>query len=260
MNAKDLGTQRHEQYDRTQRCHQAVRRHGRRRSPASRAARHVTGFLGPNGAGKTTTMRMMLGLDAPSSGAVTVNGHPYRARAHCMRSGALLDAKAAHGGHTAHQHLRWLGRRRHSPTAGRGRARPRGAVGCGRQRAGRLLARDGPAARHRGGAARRPAHPALRRAGERARSGGHPLDPLAPAAPRRRGPHDLPLQPPDERDGGDRGPHHRHRSRPADRRRQHRRVDAAQRQQPRPGCLAAGRRARGAARRAGAPSPTATAR
>lgn len=69
----------------------------------------VTGFLGPNGAGKTTTMRMMLGLDAPSSGVVTVNGQTYRRIPAPMHEvGALLDAKAAHGGHTAHQHLRWL--------------------------------------------------------------------------------------------------------------------------------------------------------
>ncbi len=69
----------------------------------------VTGFLGPNGAGKTTTMRMILGLDAPSSGAVTVNGQSYRTLAAPMHEvGALLDAKAAHGGHTARQHLRWL--------------------------------------------------------------------------------------------------------------------------------------------------------
>src|SRR5581483_8918892 len=69
----------------------------------------VTGFLGPNGAGKTTTMRMMLGLDAPSSGAVTVNGHSYRTLPAPMHEvGALLDAKAAYGGHTAYQHLRWL--------------------------------------------------------------------------------------------------------------------------------------------------------
>src|SRR3712207_4146221 len=69
----------------------------------------VTGFLGPNGAGKTTTMRMILGLDAPSSGAVTVNGQSYRAIPAPMHAvGALLDAKAAVGGHTAAQHLRWL--------------------------------------------------------------------------------------------------------------------------------------------------------
>jgi ABC-2 type transport system ATP-binding protein len=69
----------------------------------------VTGFLGPNGAGKTTTMRMILGLDAPTSGAVTVNGRSYRTIGAPMHEvGALLDAKAAFGGHTAHQHLRWL--------------------------------------------------------------------------------------------------------------------------------------------------------
>jgi ABC-2 type transport system ATP-binding protein len=69
----------------------------------------VTGFLGPNGAGKTTTMRMILGLDAPSGGAVTVNGRSYRTLPAPMHEvGALLDAKAAHGGHTAEQHLRWL--------------------------------------------------------------------------------------------------------------------------------------------------------
>ena len=69
----------------------------------------VTGFLGPNGAGKTTTMRMILGLDTPSSGEVTVNGRSYRTIPAPMHEvGALLDAKAAHGGHTAHQHLSWL--------------------------------------------------------------------------------------------------------------------------------------------------------
>jgi len=69
----------------------------------------VTGFLGPNGAGKTTTMRMILGLDAPSSGEVTVNGRAFRTIPAPMHEiGALLDAKAALGGHTAHQHLSWL--------------------------------------------------------------------------------------------------------------------------------------------------------
>jgi ABC-2 type transport system ATP-binding protein len=69
----------------------------------------VTGFLGPNGAGKTTTMRMILGLDAPSSGAVTVGGRSYRTLPAPMSEvGALLDANAAFGGHTAAQHLRWL--------------------------------------------------------------------------------------------------------------------------------------------------------
>src|SRR5450631_4823775 len=69
----------------------------------------VTGFLGPNGAGKSTTMRMILGLDAPSSGSVLVNGKPYRELTDPLRSvGALLDAKAIVGGRSAASHLAWL--------------------------------------------------------------------------------------------------------------------------------------------------------
>jgi ABC-2 type transport system ATP-binding protein len=66
----------------------------------------VTGFLGPNGAGKTTTMRMILGLDAPTQGSVTVAGRSYRDLPAPMREvGALLDAKAVHGGRRAYDHL-----------------------------------------------------------------------------------------------------------------------------------------------------------
>lgn len=66
----------------------------------------VTGFLGPNGAGKSTTMRMIVGLDRPSDGRVTVNGKPYAAhRAPLHEVGALLDAKAVHTGRTAYNHL-----------------------------------------------------------------------------------------------------------------------------------------------------------
>jgi len=66
----------------------------------------VTGFLGPNGAGKTTTMRLILGLDHPSAGTVTVNGKPYAQLASPMHEvGALLDAGAVHGGRTARSHL-----------------------------------------------------------------------------------------------------------------------------------------------------------
>ncbi|MGT2424613.1 ABC transporter ATP-binding protein [Amnibacterium kyonggiense] len=69
----------------------------------------VTGFLGPNGAGKSTTMRMIVGLDAPTAGSVTVNGKPYRDhRAPLHEVGALLEAKAAHRGRTARNHLRVL--------------------------------------------------------------------------------------------------------------------------------------------------------
>jgi ABC-2 type transport system ATP-binding protein len=66
----------------------------------------ITGFLGPNGAGKTTTMRLILGLDRPSGGTVTVSGRPFRELASPMREvGALLDAKAVHGGRSAYNHL-----------------------------------------------------------------------------------------------------------------------------------------------------------
>jgi ABC-2 type transport system ATP-binding protein len=69
----------------------------------------VTGFLGPNGAGKTTTMRLILGLDYPSAGTVTVNGTPYPRLPNPLREvGALLDARAVHGGRSAHNHLRCL--------------------------------------------------------------------------------------------------------------------------------------------------------
>jgi ABC-2 type transport system ATP-binding protein len=66
----------------------------------------VTGFLGPNGAGKSTTMRMILGLDAPSAGSVMVNGRPYTEyRRPLFQVGALLEARAVHGGRSAYNHL-----------------------------------------------------------------------------------------------------------------------------------------------------------
>ncbi|MEB8338753.1 ABC transporter ATP-binding protein [Streptomyces endophyticus] len=66
----------------------------------------VTGFLGPNGSGKSTTMRMILGLDQPTAGHVTIGGYPYNKLPNAPRQvGALLDAKAVHGGRTARSHL-----------------------------------------------------------------------------------------------------------------------------------------------------------
>jgi ABC-2 type transport system ATP-binding protein len=66
----------------------------------------VTGFLGPNGAGKSTTMRMILGLDRPTAGSVTVNGRSYADHpAPLYEVGALLEAKAIHTGRTAYNHL-----------------------------------------------------------------------------------------------------------------------------------------------------------
>src|SRR5579862_7794196 len=98
----------------------------------------VTGFLGPNGAGKSTTMRMILGLDLPTSGTVTVNGHRYRGEVWPLHEvGALLDARAVHPGRSAYDHL-------HSLAAANGIARARvdevleqvGLTSVARKRAG----------------------------------------------------------------------------------------------------------------------------
>jgi len=78
----------------------------------------VTGFLGPNGAGKTTTMRLILGLDYADAGTVTVDGKQYHDLAYPMREvGALLDAKAVHGGRSAYNHLLCLAQTNNLPTS-----------------------------------------------------------------------------------------------------------------------------------------------
>ena len=72
-------------------------------------AGRVTGFLGPNGAGKSTTMRLILGLDTPDSGTVTIEGTPYRHLKDPLKTvGAMLDAMWRHPGRSARDHLRWL--------------------------------------------------------------------------------------------------------------------------------------------------------
>ena len=77
----------------------------------------VTGFLGPNGAGKSTTMRMILGLDAPTRGTVTVNGHRYADSPAPLREiGGLLEAHAVHPGRSARDHLRWMAASNGIPT------------------------------------------------------------------------------------------------------------------------------------------------
>ncbi|QIM16694.1 ABC transporter ATP-binding protein [Leucobacter insecticola] len=69
----------------------------------------VTGFLGPNGAGKSTSMRLMVGLDRPTSGTVTIDGQRYRDLAAPLAEvGTLLDAKGVHPGRSARSHLRTL--------------------------------------------------------------------------------------------------------------------------------------------------------
>ncbi|MFC8364654.1 ABC transporter ATP-binding protein [Streptomyces griseorubiginosus] len=77
----------------------------------------VTGFLGPNGAGKSTTMRMMLGLDRPTAGDVRIDGKHYdQLKDPLTYIGALLDAKAMHGGRSAYNHLLCLAQSNGIPT------------------------------------------------------------------------------------------------------------------------------------------------
>jgi ABC-2 type transport system ATP-binding protein len=78
----------------------------------------VTGFLGPNGAGKSTTMRMLLGLDTPTSGHATVNGRRYADHPAPLREvGAMLEARAIHTGRSARNHLLALAATHGIPTS-----------------------------------------------------------------------------------------------------------------------------------------------
>ncbi|MGB4629364.1 MAG: ATP-binding cassette domain-containing protein [Propionicimonas sp.] len=79
----------------------------------------VTGFLGPNGAGKSSTLRILLGLDRPTSGQALVDGQRFASLRDPLRSiGAVLDGSGAHRSRTGRAHLRWVAR-----SAGIGNAR-----------------------------------------------------------------------------------------------------------------------------------------
>ncbi|HET6710883.1 ABC transporter ATP-binding protein [Amycolatopsis sp.] len=82
------------------------------------SAGQVTGFLGPNGAGKSTTMRMILGLDNPTGGQVTIGGKKYHDLKEPLRTvGALLDAKWVHPNRSARAHLQWMAKSNRIPAA-----------------------------------------------------------------------------------------------------------------------------------------------
>src|SRR4051812_2973603 len=111
----------------------------------------VTGFLGPNGVGKSTTMRMIMGLDRPTSGTVTVNGKPYRQhRAPLREVGALLEASAVHPGRSARSHLRSMAAT-HNIKASRVSEviEMTGLAGVATKRVGRFSLGIGPAPGHR---------------------------------------------------------------------------------------------------------------
>ena len=71
----------------------------------------VLGFIGPNGAGKTTTMRMLCGLNRPTSGRVLINSvdpalDPVAAR---RQLGYLPENAPLYGNMTVQSFLSWCG-------------------------------------------------------------------------------------------------------------------------------------------------------
>src|SRR5690348_989602 len=168
---------------------------------------HVTGFLGPNGAGKSTTMRMILGLDLPTSGTVTVDGCRYQGTVWPLHEvGALLDARAVHrAGPRTTTCTHWP-----RPTASPAGASTRCSIRSGSRRWRASGSAGSPWACRSGsvspGRCSATGDAAVRRAGQRPRPGRDPVDQDSHALAGRRGPHGAGLEPPDERDGANRGP------------------------------------------------------
>ena len=190
----------------------------------------VTGFLGPNGSGKSTTMRMILGLDQPTAGHVTIGGHPFRSLPNAPRQvGALLDAKAVHGGRSARNHLLSLAQLSGIPA--RRVDEVLGVVGLqevARRRSNGFSLGMG---QRLGIAAALLGDPQVLLFDEPVNGldpEGILLGPQSDEAARRRGPDRLRVLAPDERDGADRRPPHRDRPRPAARGHAHHRLHLAQ--------------------------------
>ena len=173
----------------------------------------VTGFLGPNGAGKSTTMRMILGLDRPTSGRTTVAGRAIHRPA--RRAAARRRTARRRRGPGRPPRRRAPARRGRHPRPGqdpgRGGAREVGLEQVARQRIGSfslgMRQRLGIAP----GAARRPARRDARRTHQRPRSGRRAVDSAPAALARRPGPHRVRFLAPDVRGRADRRPPRRHR-------------------------------------------------
>ena len=182
----------------------------------------VTGFLGPNGAGQVDhDADDPRARRARRAGQVLVDGRRYRdLPAPLERVGALLEARSIHPGRSATNHLLRARRRRTASPAARV-DEVIDLVGLrqvARKRAGTFSLGMGQRLGIASALLGDPAHARARRAGQRPRPRGHPLDAQPAARARRRGPHDLRLLAPDERDGADRRPPDRRRPRAAARR------------------------------------------
>ena len=185
----------------------------------------VTGFVGPNGAGKSTLMRLIIGLDAPNAGTVTVNGRAYRDHAAPLHEvGAMLEARAIHPGRSAVNHLLPMAQTHGIPRARVTRSSTSSAFMASRANGwGRSHWECFSAWGSRPHCSEIPPRWCWTNR-PMASTRRDPLDPHPAERPRRRGPSRLCVLPPHERDGHHRGPPHRHRPGPSHRRYERSRV------------------------------------